>query len=225
VRGGAELEASAFRAEGRRGSYASAIARLEWAATEDLGLRLRMPFDTLALDGEGGTREGPGDAELRLRMQLKRHDPLKISGGWVAQLPTGARRHGLGEGAMQITPFVSAGLRKGRTVVYLTLSDQLSFAGRHRARLPNYVDPGEDHELRTTLGTIYAFTDVVSASAVLVGTTILTDKDRGRSLLTGGLQVGTQPDRRLRLVVATHAPVLGEQRFSWKLSAMATYAF
>ena len=34
-----------------------------------------------------------------------------------------------------------------------------------------------------------------------------------------------QPDRRLRLVLIQQLPIHGEQRFSWKLSAAATYAF
>jgi hypothetical protein len=225
VRGGAELETAAFNLEGQRGSYASAIARLEWAATDDLGLRIRMPFATLTLEGQEGTREGAGDAELRLRYQLLGQDPLKLSVGWVVQLPTGARRYGLGEGATQVTPFVSAGYKVGRTILYLTLGDNLSLAGVHRERLPNYLDPSEDHEVRATAGAIFTFSKAVYASAVLTETTILTSAQWGQSLLAGAVQLGVEPDRRLRLVLVPQLPLLGEQRFSWKLSAAATYAF
>jgi hypothetical protein len=224
-RGGGEMETSAFRVDGRRGSYASAIGRFEWAPINELGLRARVPVYSLALEGEGGTRDGLGDVELRLRLQLLRRDPLRITGGWVNQLPTGARHAGLGEGALQMTPFVSVGYKVDRTVFYLTLADTVSVAGPHQQRFSNYVDPGTDHELRTTLGAIYSITDLVSASLVVTNTTILTSVDRGRSLMTGAMQLGTQPDRRLRLILAQQLPLAGEERFSWKLNAAATFAF
>ncbi len=224
-RGGLEMETSGFRVNGRRGSYASTIGRFEWAATNELGLRGRVPIYSLALDGEDGTREGLGDAELRLRLQLMKREPLRVTGGWVAQLPTGRRHAGLGSGALQLFPFVSAGYKIDRTVLYITVADAVSLAGPHQQRYANYVDPGSDHELRTTFGSIFSFTDAVSASLIMTGTTVLTAANRGRSLVTGALQLGTQPDRRLRLVLAQQFPMFGEERFSWKLNAAATYAF
>jgi hypothetical protein len=169
-----------------------------------------------------------------LRIQLKKDEPIRISGGWVTQLPTGSQDRGLGAGALQVTPFLSAGYKVDRTIIYLTVADALSLAGPHQPRLPNYVDPGTDHELRTTVGAIYNFTDLVSASAIATMTTILpspwgpneaAQRDHGRSLVTGAVQLGTQPDRRLRIVLAQQLPLLGEERFSWKLNAAATFAF
>jgi hypothetical protein len=224
-RAGAELEAAGFRLEGRRGSYESAIGRIEWAPTGGLALRARIPSYTVSLQDQLATREGLGDTELRLRIQLKKDEPIRVSGGWVTQLPSGSQDRGLGAGALQVTPFVSAGYKVDRTIIYLTIADALSLAGPHQPRLPNYVDPGTDHELRTTIGAIYNFTDLVSASAIATTTTILTHRDRGRSLVTGAFQLGTQPDRRLRIVLAQQLPLVGEERFSWKLNAAATFAF
>jgi hypothetical protein len=224
-RAGAELETAGFHLQGRRGSYASFIPRFEWNATELLGIRVRMPIYSLALDGVGDTREGLGDTELRARFHLLGGEPLRISAGWVTQLPTGSASRGLGEGALQGVPFVNFGFRVSRVVIYLTIADALSFAGPHQKRLANYVDPGSDHELRTTIGTIFSFTDKVSGSLIFTETTILTSVDRGRSFVTSAIQLGTQPDPRLRLTLAQQLPVVGEERFSWKLNAAASYAF
>ncbi len=228
-RAGAELETGAFNLEGRRGSYASFVPRFEWNATELLGVRVRVPIYSVALDGAPETREGPGDTELRARFHVLGGEPLRISAGWVTQLPTGAASRGLGEGALQAVPFVNFGYRISRVVVYLIVADALSFAGksqrqkqRHRS---NWVDPGTDHELRTTIGAIFSFTDRVSGSVILTETTILTSVDRGRSFVTTAFQLGTQPDPRLRLTLAQQLPVVGEERFSWRLNAAASYAF
>ena len=224
-RAGAELETAGFRLEGRRGSYASVIPRIEWNATELLGVRVRVPIYTLALEGEPETQEGVGDTELRARFHLLGGEPLRISAGWVTQLPTGTAGRGLGEGAVQGVPFVNLGYRIARVVVYLTSADAISFAGPHQRRWSNFVDPGSDHELRTTIGSLFAFTEKVSGGVVLTETTILTAADRGRSFVTGALQLGAQPDPRLRLTLAQQLPIVGEERFSWKLNAAASYAF
>lgn len=227
LRGGAEMETASFNVAGRRGSFASAVARIEYTPIERLNVRARVPIDTLSLDNEPQEqRSGLADTELRFRLQLLRGDPIRITGGWVFQLPTGSNRDGLGEGAVQVLPFVSGGYRIFESmIVYLTVSDSISFANPNLQRHPNYVDPGEDHELRVTEGLIYILTKDINASATLTETVILTAEDRGRALVTGSLQLGTQPDRKLRLVIAPQFPVAGEQRFSWKLNAAATYSF
>jgi hypothetical protein len=218
------METAAFRLEGRRGSYASVVGRLEWAPTDDLSLRARIPIDSLTLEGDEEVRSGLGDAELRVRVQLQRSEPLKISGGWVTQLPTGSSHAGLGAGAVQAIPFLNAGYKVDRTILYVTVAGALSLK---ETRTVDYVDPSSDHEIRTTLGSIFVFTEAVAGSVIVTETTTLDKVEPGhtRSLLTGALQLGTQPDRRLRLVVAQQLPLLGEERFSWKLNVTATYAF
>jgi hypothetical protein len=224
-RGGAELETAAFNLDGQRGSYASAVARIEYNPLPHLALRARVPIDTLSLEGDPEVHNGLGDSELRLRVQLGRSDPLRVTGGCVTQLPTGSPHAGLGEGAVQITPFVSAGYKVDRTILYVTVADSMSLAGTHRERFPNYVDPSEDHELRATLGTIYVLTEAMSASALVTTTTVLTSVNRGQTLMTGAIQLGAQPDARFRLVISPQFPIFGEERFSWKLSTAATYSF
>lgn len=224
-RAGAEFETAAFKLEERRGSYASVIPRFEWNATELLAVRVRVPMYTLALDGVVETREGLGDTELRARFHVLRGEPLRISAGWVTQLPTGSAHAGLGAGALQWVPFVSAGYRVARVVFYLTVADAVSLAGPHQTRLTTWVDPGTDHELRTTLGSIFQFTDTVAGSIVLTETTILTSVDRGHTFVSSAIQLGTQPDPRLRLTLGQQVPLIGEERFSWKLNAAASYAF
>jgi hypothetical protein len=225
-RAGTELETASFFLGGQRGSYASIIPRGEWRPVESLSLRLRMPIYSMSLANEPSSRDGFGDAEVRTRVQLVSGEPVRVSAGWVMQLPTGAKHAGLGEGAFQFVPFVNVGVRPlDWLIAYVILADSLSLAGTHQPRFANYVDPGADHELRTTGGALVPITDKVSAQGYLQATTILTKADRGRSLMTSGFQLGTQPDPKLRLVLACDLPVLGEERFTWKLNASAMYAF
>lgn len=219
------MEATSFRLEGRRGTFTSLVPRLEWVPTPRLNLRLRVPLDSLTLDGERDSRNGPADTELRLRLHAYTVEPFRVSLGLVSQLPTGSTVDGLGAGALQVTPFLNAGFRHKSFVAYLIVGDSISLAGSEKTRRANWVDPNTDHELRTTLGVIYDFTGTVSAGALVTETIVLVDEDRGRTLMTGAVTLGTQPDRRLRLVIAEAFPVYGERRFAWKLSAAATYAF
>jgi hypothetical protein len=221
---GAETETTGFFLDGKRGSYVSGIPRLEFTPTQFMNLRVRVPYYSLALDTEPSLRSGLGDTEMRLRINLKRGEPLRFTAGWVVQMPTGSKHEGLGEGAVQLTPFVNAGLRVDPVIVYLTIADNLSLAFVHEPRLTNYVDPGEDNEIRTTLGSIIPVTPSVSAGAVFTQTTILTHVKFGDALLTGGLQVGVQPDARIRIVLSELVPLAGEHRFAWKLNAAVTYA-
>jgi hypothetical protein len=216
-RPGAETEATGFNLEGQRGSFVGVTPRLEYAPTETVSTRLRAPYYWLSLDGDPDTRHGIGDVELRLRLNVRRAEPVKVALGWDLQMPTGSKHEGLGEGAVQVTPWVTAGLRLGKAVVYLALADNVSLAGPHAERLPNYVDPSEDNELRTTLGTILPLGENVSGSVFLTETTLLTEAERGRSLLAGGLQLALEPDPRLRVLVIDQLPLAGEHRFEWKL--------
>ena len=215
LRLGVETEAAGFRLDGQRGSFLSGIPRIEYAPSELVSTRLRVPFHSVALDDEIGTRNGIGDLELRLRLNLRRAEPLHVAVGWDVQMPTASKHEGLGEGAVQITPFATFGVRIKRVVVYLTLADNMSLAGSHEVRLTNYIDPSEDNELRGTAGTIVSLVENVSASAFLTETTILTTAERWDKLLTGGLQLAVQPDPKLRLILSDQLPLAGEHRFSW----------
>jgi hypothetical protein len=225
MRAGVETEATGFLLQGQRGSFLSGIPRIEYTPVRKLNLRLRVPFHSLALDGEPDTRGGIGDAELRLRLNVKSGEPLRINAGWVVQMPTGSKHEGLGEGAVQLTPFASAGFRIDAVVLYLTVADTLKLVGPHEQSFVNYVDPSENHELRTTAGSILPVTEMVSASAFLTETTILSGGSRqGDVLLTGGGSIGMQAESRLRIVLTGQLPIAGEHRFAWKTNASVTYS-
>jgi hypothetical protein len=225
LRAGVETEATGFRLEGQRGSFLSGIPRIEYTPLRKMNLRLRVPFHSLALDGEPDTRGGIGDMELRLRLNLRSREPLRVNAGWVVQMPTGSKHEGLGEGAVQLTPFASAGFRIDAVVLYLTVADTLKLVGPHEdQKFVNYVDPSENHELRTTAGTILPVTEMVSASAYFTETTILSSVNQGQVLLTGGASIGMQAESRLRIVLSQQLPIAGEHRFAWKTNASVTYS-
>jgi hypothetical protein len=221
---GTELEGAAFRNAGRRGSYGSVVARAEWFPVDGVGVRLRVPFTTLALQDEPATREGFGDSELRFRATFYNTDPFRMSAGWVTELPTGARHRGIGNGSVQVSPFVTAGYRMQKLVLYGTLADSVSVVGPHQTHVPNYVDPGTDHELRVTAGAIYAFDETISGALAVTDTIILTDADRGQQLYVANALIGAQRGP-LRLVISPSLPIAGEQRFSWRITTAALLSF
>lgn len=228
---GVELETARFDLGTQgQGSYFSTIARVDWAATRRLTLRTRVPLHFLDLAGQAG-REGLGDVEVRLRWRLTMRDPLLVAVGYTGQLPTGDDARGLGGGALQLAPYATAGYRIDATVIFVTLNDTLTLRSASTLRLPsskrsvNYVDPNSDHELRYNAGLIYFFSDVVAASAMLNGVTILTDEERGHTLFTGGAQLGIAPLPGWRFVIGGQLPILGDKRFDWKLNAALIYSF
>jgi len=223
-RAGAELEGAAFRFAGRRGSYGSVVARAEWFPVDGLGLRLRVPFTTLALEGEPATREGFGDTELRARAMLLNTESFRVSAGNVLELPTGARHRGIGNGSVQVTPFVTAGYRVRDLVVYATIADSFSLAGPNQKRFANYVDPGTDHELRATLGAIYVFDETISGAVSVTDTIVLTANGRGEQIYVANVNLGAQRGP-LRMVLAPAIPIAGEQRFSWRITTAALLSF
>lgn len=226
-RAGVELETAHFDLAGTRGTYFSAIARADWAATSRLTLRARVPLQVLELEGQApgqSGREGLGDVELRLRYRLTMRDPLLVAIGYTGQLPTGDAARGLGGGALQVAPYVTAGYRIGATVVFATLNDTVTIHGASAPRYVNYLDPNSDHELRYSAGLIYFFSDVVAANAFASGTTLLTDT-RGQTLFTAGAQLGIAPLPRLRVIAGGQLPLAGERRFDWKANAALIYSF
>jgi hypothetical protein len=147
-----------------------------------------------------------------------------MSAGWVTELPTGARHRGIGNGSVQVSPFVTAGYRIGHLVLYGTVADSFSIAGRNQTRFPNYVDPGTDHELRLTAGTIYAFDETISGSVALTDTIVLTPSGNGQQLFVANTLIGAQRGP-LRIVMAPSVPIAGEQRFSWRITTAALLSF
>ena len=225
---GVELETARFDLAGTRGTYFTAIARADWAATRRLTLRARVPLQLLDLEGQPpgqSGREGLGDVELRLRYRLTMRDPLLVAVGYTGQLPTGDAARGLGGGALQVAPYVTAGYRIGGTVVFATLNDTVTLRGGSTPRYVNYVDPNSDHELRYNAGLIYFFSDVVAANALVSGTTLLADDARGRTLFTAGAQLGIAPLPSVRVVAGGQLPLAGERRFDWKANAALIYSF
>ena len=217
VRAGVEAEAAGFRnVEGRDGNYVSTTPRVEWVPERAVSLRLRVPLYALSLLGEDGIRAGLGDAEMRLRFRLRTREPLLVSAGWSMQLPTGSARDGIGGGALQVSPFVTAGYRFANTVLFATAADALTLASAHARKRPDYVDPSTNDELRWTAGSIVYFSDAIAASLALSGITILEGDTPGRTLLTGGLQAGVQPSEEWRVVLGAQAPIFGDHRFEWK---------
>ena len=226
VRVGAEAEAASFRdVDGRDGAYVSTTGRVEWVPSHVLALRLRLPIYALSLVGEDGIRAGLGDAEMRLRFRLRTREPLLVSAGWSTQLPTGAKFDGLGGGALQVSPFVTAGYRFASTVLFATAADAVTIASAHSTRRADYVDPSTNNEVRWTVGSIHYFSEAVAASVALGGITILEGGTLGRTLLTAGLQAGVQPNEEWRVVVGGQLPIFGEHRFDWKTNLAVIRSF
>jgi hypothetical protein len=220
---GVESTWASFDLGGARGSYVGLGARGDWRASPRVGLRLFVPAYVLSLDGQD-SHTGVGDVDLRVRVLLLDSGDWRVFAGLSDQLPTGSTSLGLGQGAPQITPFVTAGWRRDPVVVYASVADAIAWRSTFQAPRVDYVDPSTDHELRYLLGALFAFGDHVYAGAAFTAVTVLAPSALGETLLTGGVAVGVIPAKHWKLVAGGQLPIAGEHRFDAK-ATLAAYVF
>ena len=226
---GVESVAASFDLQGQKGVFLGFAARGDYRFNHRVSLRLEVPVYTVHLDGlgtnAGSTHTGLGDIELRMRaLVLDSHD-WRVSAGIADQLPTGATSTGLGQGATQLTPYVTGGYRYRHLVVYGTVGEALTVRPPNAVTLPDWVDPSTDNELRYTLGAVYEFSELAYGNAIVTGITELVSGSLGRSLCTGGASLGVVPSDRLKIVGGFQLPIAGERRFDLKVLVSLYYFF
>jgi hypothetical protein len=223
TRFGLESTWASFDLGGTRGSYFGFAARADWRASSVVGLRLIVPVYTLGTEGQPW-KTGLGDSELRLRVLVLDADDWRVFVGLTDGLPTGDTSLGVGQGATQLTPFVTAGWKKGPLVLYATVADSITLRVQDKPAPIDYVDPSTDHEMHGTLGAIVGLGDHAYATAAVTETTVLVPSDAGDTILTGGVAVGILPGRTWKLVAGGQLPLAGQHRFDAKASLDA-YVF
>jgi hypothetical protein len=220
---GVESSWTSFDLQGTRGEAWGIAGRIDLKLSRVVGVRVIAPVYVLRLDGQGA-QVGPGDAELRARFMLYDANDWRVFVGVLDQLPTGASSLGMGQQANQVTAFATAGWKTGPLVVYGIAGDTVALRTQDRPAPVDYVDPGTDHELRYTVGGIYAFDDAAYLAAAIDGTTVLVPSAAGDTLFTGGIAAGLLPGRRWKVVASARVPLAGEHRFESKLGLDA-YVF
>jgi hypothetical protein len=220
---GVESTWASFDLDGVRGSFAGVAARVDWRAGSRVDLRVLVPVYALTLDG-AATQVGLGDSELRVRVLVYDAHPWRVFAGLADALPTGSTSIGVGQGAPQLTPFLTAGYRAGRIIVYVNAADALTLRPADKPALPDYVDPSTDHELHGTFGVIAEMGDHLYAVATGSGTVVLVPEHAGEALATAGLAVGVLPSSRFKLLAGAQLPVAGEHRFDVR-ATLAAYAY
>jgi hypothetical protein len=215
LRVGAESVWASFDVEGARGNFAGVSGRFDWRASEAVTLRVLVPVYSLSLDGSP-SRVGVGDSELRLRVRVYDTHPWRVLAGIADGLPTGSTSLGLGQGASQLTPYVTAGYRVGSLVVYANLADAVTVRSSDKAAPVDYVDRSTDHEARGTLGAIFEVGEHLYGAAFTTGTAVLVPGSTS-ALATAGAAVGVLPASMLKLLLGGEVPVAGEHRFDVKV--------
>jgi hypothetical protein len=219
---GVESSWARFDLGSARGDYVGVTLRADYHATRELTVRLLVPLYSIDLDGQP-SHVGFGDAELRLRVLLYDEHDWRAYAGIADQLPTGQTSIGLGQEASQLTPFVTAGWKKGPVILYGGVSDAVTLRASGSPSPPDYVDPSTDHEVHYTLG-VFAKSDLVYVNAAATGITVLIPSDFGQTLATGGLAVGLTPGETWKVAVSAQLPIAGEHRFQEKLG-LSAYVF
>jgi hypothetical protein len=221
---GVETDIATFDLGGQRGSYVNVAALYDWGPTDTFVLRARLPVDTLYLAGQAA-RTGIGDVGLRAKYRLyKDGERLLVFAGVDEQFPTGASHLGIGGGAIQVTPYVTAGFKTYKLIVYLGVGDVISLHPRS-AQPADYIDPGSDHEVREDLGLTWNADKQVRLGAAVSGVTVLVPSAFGQSLLTGGGSFVYAPTPSFKLSLIAQLPIAGEHRFEEKGSFGVYYYF
>lgn len=220
---GVESTWASFDLDRVRGSFAGVTARVDWRAGSRVDLRLLVPVYAVTLDG-APTHAALGDSELRVRVLVYDAHPWRVFAGLADGLPTGSTSIGVGQGAPQLTPFLTAGYRAGPVVVYVNAADALTLRPADKPALPDYVDPSTDHELHGTLGVIAEMGEHLYAVATGNGTVVLVPSRAGDALATAGLAVGVLPSKRFKLLAGAQLPLAGEHRFDVR-ATLAAYVY
>jgi hypothetical protein len=208
----------------QKGYFFGYAARGDYRVNHRVSLRLEVPVYTVHLDGLS-THTGLGDMELRMRALLLDSHDWRIYAGIADQLPTGATSTGLGQGATQLTPYVTAGYRYKHLIVYGLVGEALTIRPPKAATLPDWVDPSTDDEVRYTLGAVYEFSELFYANAIVTGITELLPSVLGTSLCTGGASLGLQPSDEWKIVAGLQLPIAGEHRYESKVLLSLYYFF
>jgi len=222
---GLQQDISQFDVPQARGTRYTLALRGDWAPIPILSLRVRAPAHRVWLS-DGDVRSGFGDAELRLKVRvLDVGGYILVQAGVIETLPTGSRAERLGNGAMVVTPFVTAGRKFGKTVLYAYVSDAIALRRQNAKRYEDLTDPSADHEARSAIGLLTTVSSVVSANISLSAITILTPSQLGETFVHGGPLVALATSDATRVVIGAQLPIVGERRFDWRGTLDAYFFF
>jgi hypothetical protein len=220
---GLEQDLSGFDVHGVRGTRYTLTARYDWAATPAFSLRVRAPVHFIWLRGSAGKLSGIGDWELRAKARIVDIDGyILVQAGVIETMPTGDPRSGLGNGAMQLTPFVTGGYKIGDTILYAYLSDAVALRPDSAPRYDDLADPSADHETQNAIGVITG-TPAFQVNASLSTATALTKSELGHTSLSGSAVAGFGTDT-VRFLVGGALPIAGAKRFDWR-ALLDAYVF
>lgn len=225
-----DTRVGAFDLDAARGVWFSPTLRAEVAPIPWFSVSARLPFAAVAYS-EGSTVGGLSDAELgvRARVVATPHGELLLSTGLGLELPTGAPKVGLGNGHVELSPFVVASTSPTSWLtVYTVLTDAIALSKEH-AHGAGFVGhmgesvlaPHSPHELRARLGVAA----VVGASYLSIrsdGVVRWTEVAGGP--LTVGAEVGTRVHPNVRLALSVDVPVAGEHRYEWQTGLGASWS-
>jgi hypothetical protein len=221
---GIESVWAAFDLQGATGDFLGVVARGDLRLSPIVSTRLEIPVYTLHLNGQDA-RTGVGDIELRIRIRLYDAHGWRLYFGLSDQMPTGNSSLGLGQKATQLAPFLTCGYRWGPVVLYGIVADAFAIRPAGAPQPVDYVDPGSDHELRYSFGSIVEFSSVVYANAALSAITDLVPGDDGRSLAIASASLGIAPSPTWKLVCGLQLPAAGQHLFEEKVVGGLYYFF
>jgi hypothetical protein len=227
-----DVQLARFELEQRRGTWTVIASRLEYSLLPEFSVFTRVPLAHVRFSA-GGTASGLGDVELgaKVRLYSTEHGGFIASAGVSSELPTGNAENGIGNGHVELSPFVVVSAEPTKSVVlHGVLADRLALSAEqdhHDSETPAHghgsvIQPHEQHEAFARLaGSLILGRAFVSAGADAVY--VISHRESVWAMVR--TEAGYLLANDLRLALGMDVPVAGEPRFSWRGRVGVLYAF
>lgn len=227
-----ELQTARFDFGGaRRGFWQSYVARGEWSLGERASVSLRAPWALVRFE-DGRTALGLSDLELGARVGLIQtaHGELLVSAGLAVEVPTGEERLELGNGHVELTPFVVGSGQLTRRWLWTGLVSWRSALGPDSPRSPGdpvahgaALGPHSAQELAARLDLSWFQEGRWYASAGAEWVMMVAAPTRGP--LVPRAELGWLPSAGFRLALGADATAWGESRHGLRGRLSAAWIF
>lgn len=212
---GLQTEGGEFRLAAGSGRYLTTALRMDYAPATIFSFGLRIPFQILEVSG-AGTRRGLGDITATAKIALVTLPDGVVTLGLAATLPTGSPELGLGNGHVELNPYLRANLVFDTFLVQASFGDSISLSGGPWDDAPDFIDPHSNHELRYQLGLGVSLFRQLQLVAVANGVTVLEASRRGETLFTAGPQARWSPVPAWQIYGGAQLPIYGDHRAEWR---------
>lgn len=220
-----DFQLAEFDLDASSGTWFAVAPVVEYAPLRWLSASARFGIVGVRYRTGGEDATGLADTDLcvKLRVAATEHGEIIASVGLGLGLPTGDSRDGIGNGHVELSPFVVLSSQVTPWLVLTGLvADHVSLADEHEHEHASVVAPHGAHEVVLRLG---ASAFVRQTYVSLGGDAAIVVSGEAGSFVAARGEVGWLPARRLRFALGVDLPVAGERRFEWRARLGVGYLF